>query len=172
MDSGSLSTLVWGNVYSNPLNIHSVGNSLPTESTDFICSRGGVTTLSIFLSVTGILGYFYTTTYMKIAIYIFHCLVPTLVVTYGLFLADSDPLAYPVTNDLTIPLETTDISLILNIVGKWSTPDGTNITGSTFQISEFMNENVGVYTFYTNNWDGVELGILIHIQSSPAVIGM
>ena len=79
---------------------------------------------------------------------------------------------YPATNNLTIPLVTTDISLTLNIIGKWNTPDGTNSTGSTFQISEFMNENVGVYTFYTNNWDGVEVGILIHIQSSPAIEGM
>ena len=55
MDSGSLSTLVWHNTYSNPLNMHSVRSSLPTETTEFICSRGGTTFVSIFLSVTGIL---------------------------------------------------------------------------------------------------------------------
>ena len=53
MDSDSLSTLIWDDTYSNPLNIHSVKSSLPTELTEFICSRGGVTTLSIFLSLTG-----------------------------------------------------------------------------------------------------------------------
>ena len=113
-------------------------------------------------------------TYINISIHIrvFHYLVPTLDVKYELYIAGSHPLAYPATNDLTIPLNTTDISLTLNIIGKWSTPDGTNSTGSIFQISEFMNENVGVYTLYTNNWDGLEVGILIHIQSSPAIEGM
>ena len=53
MDSGILSTLIWDNTYSNPLNIHSVRSSLPTVSTEFICSRGGVASVSIFLSVTG-----------------------------------------------------------------------------------------------------------------------
>ena len=110
--------------------------------------------------------------FSNISIHIFYCLVPTLDVKYELFIAGSYPLVYPATNDLTIPLNTTDIYLTLNIVGKWSTPDGTNTTGSTFQISEFMNENIGVYIFYTNNWDSVEVGILIYIQSSPAIEGM
>ena len=60
----------------------------------------------------------------------------------------------------------------MNFVGKWSTPDGTNSTGSTFQISEFMNGSVGIYTFNTNNWDDLEVGIQIHIISVPAIEGM
>ena len=96
-------------------------------------------------------------------------LVPTLDVKYGLFVAGSYTLVYPATNDLTIPLNTTSIYLTLSIVGKWRTPDGTNSTGSTFQISKFMNENVGVYTFYGNNWDDEEVGIQIYIQPSPGV---
>ena len=60
----------------------------------------------------------------------------------------------------------------MNVVGKWSTPDGTNSTGSTFQISEFMNGSAGVYTFYTNNWDDLEVGIQIRIISVPAIVGM
>ena len=111
----------------------------------------------------------YVDTYIYTSVYIFNCLVPTLDVKYELFIAGSYPLIYPSTNNLTIPLETTDISLTLSIAGKWSTPYGTNSTGSTFQISEFMNENIGVYTFYANNWDGVEVGIQIHVQSSPGV---
>ena len=54
MDSDTLSTLMWNSTYSNPLNIDSVRNSLPTESTQFICSRGAATIVSISLSVTGI----------------------------------------------------------------------------------------------------------------------
>ena len=60
----------------------------------------------------------------------------------------------------------------MNVVGKWSTPDGTISTGSTFQISEFMTESVGVYTFYTNNWDDFEVGIQINIIAIPGIVGM
>ena len=88
-----------------------------------------------------------------------------------MFLVDSIPLTYPATNELNIPLNTTDISLSLNIIGKWSLPNGTNSSGSTFEISEFMNESAGIYTFYTYNWDDIEVGIQIHIQSLPAVEG-
>ena len=108
----------------------------------------------------------------SIFIHIFHCLVPTLVVKYELFVAGSYQLVHPSINDISIPLETQDVSLTMNLVGKWSTPNGVNSTGSTFQISEFMNESLGVYTFYTNNWDDVEVGIQINVTSVPAVAGM
>ena len=63
-DSGTLSTLMWDDTYSNPLNLHSVRNSLPTEPTQFICSRGTTPIVSIFLSVTGIADvYTYTISY-------------------------------------------------------------------------------------------------------------
>ena len=169
MDSGSLSTLMWNNTYSNPLNIHSVRTSLPTKSTEFICSRGGLTTMSIFLSVTGTPEFLLLLFTSHLSIHISLQLVPTLDVKYDLFVAGSYRLEYPTTNDLTIPLNTTGICLTLSIVGKWRTPDGTNSTGSTFQISKFMSENVGIYTLYTNNWDSVEVGILIHIRSSPGI---
>ena len=87
-------------------------------------------------------------------------------------MAGSYPLIYPSINDLSIPLETQSVSLVINVVSKWSTPDGTNSTGSTFQISEFMNESVGVYTFYTNNWDDLEVGIQINIIAVPAIVGI
>ena len=94
-------------------------------------------------------------------------------VTYEQFFAGRHSLLYPAMNNLRIALETPDISLSMNIVGKWSTPLATNSTGSTIQISEFLNEYVGIYTFYTYNWDGVEVGVVqIQIQSSPAIVGM
>ena len=54
MDNGNFSTLKWDVVYSNPLNIHSVRNILPTQSTEFSCARGSDAIVSISLSVTGI----------------------------------------------------------------------------------------------------------------------
>ena len=87
-------------------------------------------------------------------------------------MAGSYSLIYPSINDLSIPLETKSVSLVINVVGKWSTPNGTNSTDSIFQISEFMNESVGVYTFYANNWDDLEVGIQINIIAVPAIEGM
>ena len=87
-------------------------------------------------------------------------------------MAETYQLIYPSINDLSIPLETQSVSLVMNVVGKWSTPNGTNSTDSTFQISEFMNGSVGVYTFYTdNNWDDLEVGIQINIIAVPAIEG-
>ena len=88
------------------------------------------------------------------------------------FVAGSYPLIYPSINNLSIPLKTQSVSLVMNVVGKWSTPDGTNSIGFLSQISEFMNESVGVYTFYTNNWDDLEVGIQIRIISVPVIEGM
>ena len=87
-------------------------------------------------------------------------------------MAGSYPLIYSSINNLSIPLETQSVSLVMNIVGKWSTPNGTNSTDSIFQISELMNRNVGVYTFYANNWDDLEVGIPINIIAVPAIEGM
>ena len=79
---------------------------------------------------------------------------------------------YPATNNLSIPLQTQEVSLSADIVGLWGTPNGTNSTGFTFQISEFINESAGVYIFYTYNWDNVQIAIQIHIISSPRIEGI
>ena len=57
MDSGSLSTLMWNDTYSNPLNILSVWTDFPTESSELTCSRGASSIVSIFLSVSGMVQY-------------------------------------------------------------------------------------------------------------------
>ena len=79
---------------------------------------------------------------------------------------------YPATNNLSIPLQTQEVSLSADIVSLWGTPNGTNSTGSTFQIPEFINESAGVYIFYTYNWDNVQIAIQIHIISSPRIEGI
>ena len=114
MDSGTLSTLKWDNTYSNPFNIYSVRSSLPTESTEFVCSRGTATTVSILLSVTGItdISVYNSICYLCTC----HCLVPTLVVMYEQFLVGSYPLAYSATNGLNIPLKTKHISVVQTLL--------------------------------------------------------
>ena len=75
-------------------------------------------------------------------------------------------------NTVSIPLSTQEVSLSTNLVGKWNIPGDTNISNSTVDIGTFMETDAGIYTFYTNNWDEVEvIAMHINISSSPALIG-
>ena len=71
-----------------------------------------------------------------------------------------------------MPLSTQEVSLSTNLVGKWNIPGDTNISSSTVNIGTFMGADVGLYTFYTNNWYEVEVTAMqISISSSLALIG-
>ena len=85
----------------------------------------------------------------SISIHIFHCLVPTLVVKYELFVAGSYQLVHPSINDISIPLETQDVSLTINLVGKWSTPNGVRQMVSTLLVlhSKYQNSRMKVSEF-------------------------
>ena len=75
-------------------------------------------------------------------------------------------------NTVTIPLSTQEVSLSTNLVGKWNIPGDTNISNSTVDIGTFIEADTGLYTFYTNNWDGVEvIAMKITLSSSPALTG-
>ena len=75
-------------------------------------------------------------------------------------------------NTATIPLSTQEVTLSTNLVGKWNIPEDTNTSSSTVNIGTFIEVDTGLYTFYTNNWDGVEvIAMQITISSSPALTG-
>ena len=98
-------------------------------------------------------------------------LVPEISVKYHQFLSSSHTAAYPSMNMVTIPLSTQEASLSTNLDGKWNIPGDTNTSSSTIDIGTFMETDTGLYTFYTNNWDGVEvIAMQITISSSPAGI--
>ena len=64
---------------------------------------------------------------------------------------------YPAINALSVPSVVQDITLSINIEGKWTLPDNTESTNSVLTILNFSSQNNGVYKFYTNNWDNVEV---------------
>ena len=76
-------------------------------------------------------------------------------------------------NMVTIPLSAQEVSLSTNLVGKWNIQGDTNTSSSTVNIGTFIEVDTGLYTFYTNNWDGVEvIAMQITISSSPALTGI
>ena len=100
-------------------------------------------------------------------------LVPEIFVKYYQFLSSSHTETYPTTNEVTIPLSTQEVSLSTNLDGKWNIPGDTNTSSSIVDIETFIEADTGIYTFYTNNWDGAEvIAMQITISSSPALSGI
>ena len=76
-------------------------------------------------------------------------------------------------NTLSVPSAVQDITLSINIEGKWTLPDNFNSTNSVLTIPNFSTQNNGVYKFYTNNWDGVEVCVIqIDLTTTTAITGM
>ena len=91
---------------------------------------------------------------------------------YYQFLSSSHTDTYPTTNTVSIPLLTQEVSLSTNLVGRWNMPGDTNISNSIVDIGTFMGADAGLYTFYTQNWDTIEvIAMQITISSSPALTG-
>ena len=63
-------------------------------------------------------------------------------------------------NTLSVPSAVQDITLSINIEGKWTLPNNSNSTNSVLTIPNFSSQNNGVYKFYTNNWDGTEVCVI------------
>ena len=91
---------------------------------------------------------------------------------YYQFLSSTHTDTYPSMNIATIQLLTQEVSLSTNLVGKWNIPGDTNTSSSTVDIGTFIEAESGLYTFYTNNWDGVEvIAMQIYVSFSPALTG-
>ena len=76
-------------------------------------------------------------------------------------------------NTLSVPSAVQDITLSINIEGKWTLPDSSESTSSVLTIHNFSSQNNGIYKFYTNNWDGVKVCVLqIELKTSNMINGM
>ena len=76
-------------------------------------------------------------------------------------------------NTQSVPSAVQDITLSINLEGKWNLPDNTESHYSILTIPNFSSQNNGVYKFYTNNWDGIEVcAIQIELTTSTAITGM
>ncbi|KAI6654979.1 hypothetical protein LOD99_11451, partial [Oopsacas minuta] len=150
--SGDLSMLKWSLTGSgdflNPINIYNERNNLPEQSTGLNCVRDSSDISSNFISVQ----------------------VPELTIQIGSISASKFTAVCPAMNEFAIPLSTQDITLSTNIVGKWTVLGVAHPTGSTTTIDNFMEGNAGLYEFYINNWDGVDVcAIQVNLTSSPAI---
>ena len=76
---------------------------------------------------------------------------------------------YPVVNEFMIPSTVQNISLSVNIEGKWTLPDNSNSTNSILTIPNLSSQDIGVYKFYIKNWDGVEV---CAFQIDIGIVGM
>ncbi|KAI6647147.1 Receptor-type tyrosine-protein phosphatase C-like [Oopsacas minuta] len=150
--SDDLSMLKWSLTGSgdflNPINIYNERNTLPEQSTGINCVRDSSIIYSNFISLQ----------------------VPELTIHIGSISASKFTAVCPAMNELAIPLSTQDITLSTNIVGKWTVLGLANPTRSNISIDNFMEGNAGLYEFYINNWDGVDVcAIQITLSSSPAI---
>ena len=76
-------------------------------------------------------------------------------------------------NTLTVPSVVQDITLSINIGGKWTLPDSVELNDPVLTIPNFSTQKNGVYKFYTNNWDGVEVCVIqIDLTTTTAITGM
>ena len=80
---------------------------------------------------------------------------------------------YPAMNTLSVPSAVQDITLSINIEGKWTLPDNSESTNSVLTILNFSSQNNGLYKFCIINWDGVEVCVLqIELTTSKTINGM
>ena len=171
--SGSLSTLRWslqgGMNFNNPIHLNSESSSLPNVATSFSCVRDG-TTVTTQICVKGISIQNNKSVFI-ISYYFF--LVPTISISYGVVPVTSYSSVYPAMNTLSVPSAVQDITLSINIEGKWNHPDNSNSTNSILTIPNFSQQNNGVYKFYIINWDGVEVcAIQITLTTTTTITGM
>ena len=70
---------------------------------------------------------------------------------YGTFFSVS-----PSVYHFGVPLSTKDMTISINLEGKWNLPNNTDSFNSQLTISTFTSHDAGLYKFYITNWDGVE----------------
>ena len=97
--------------------------------------------------------------------------MPILTFKYSSIVGETFSSVYPAENSITVPISTRNITLSINIDGKWNLPDNSNSSNSVLSIAIFGTANAGLYKFYISNWDGVEQ-IAIQLQIIPIQPGM
>ena len=67
---------------------------------------------------------------------------------------------YPGINTMRLDTNTRDIFISGNNAGSWILQDGTNVSSSTFSYQTIIFDYFGLYQFYVNNWDDVEVCVI------------
>ena len=77
-------------------------------------------------------------------------------IRYGSIVGNTFFSVNPTVNTVNLPLSTKDITISINLDGKWNLPDNSYITNSDLTIYTFSSQDSGLYKFYIINWDGEE----------------
>ena len=77
-------------------------------------------------------------------------------IRYGSIVGNTFFSVNSIVNTINVPLSTKDITISINLDGKWNLPDNSNIPNSDLTISTFSSQDSGLYKFYIINWDGKE----------------
>ena len=77
-------------------------------------------------------------------------------IRYGSIVGNTFYSVNPTVNTINVPLSTKDITISINLHGKWNLPNNSNITNFELTISTFSSQDSGLYKFHIINWDGKE----------------
>ena len=64
---------------------------------------------------------------------------------------------YPAHNIVNLEITTQDLMISETALGKWKLPNGTNVTSSILSFPTLNDDIYGLYQFYINNWNGIEV---------------
>ena len=98
--------------------------------------------------------------YLKRKHYLPLFLDPLLSVTYGVVTAGTYSLLYPQLNVLTVPPAVQNVTLSINIEGKWILPDESISNDSILSIGNFSAQKDGIYKFNIVNLDGITVCVI------------
>ena len=77
----------------------------------------------------------------------------------------------PIINNATVDFLTENVSLSMNVFGKWMRPDNTNYTGSQINFQIFTPMLCGVYSFVVVDLDGIENMVMkIKIEAQGKIL--
>ena len=77
-------------------------------------------------------------------------------IRYGSIVGNTFFSVNPTITTINVPLSTKDMTISINLNGKWNLPNNSYITNSDLTISTFSSQDSGLYKFYIINWDGKE----------------
>ena len=99
-------------------------------------------------------------------------LVPLLSITYGVVTAGTYSSNNLQLNVLTIPSAVQNVTLSINIEGKWILPDESISNDSILPIDNFSTHKNGIYKFNATNLDGISVCVIqIRLTSINTISG-
>ena len=152
--------------FTNPLEIHRLGYLLKntkTHSMECFDTESDNTIVSVQLNVQGKICDFLIVHYIIVYLFKTNSTGPPIITLYKNSYTTFSLLP-PAVNRVDIPILTQNVTLSVNLVGRWQTPDGSYVNSDFISIPTLYVSHAGLYKFYVTNWDGVwTLAIKIYI---------